>query len=98
MRLLTTTLTFLAVATLAAAAKADDTPKRSPELQVLDRFIGTWDIKVTVKPAGEEAASFDAVSFRRWSRGGSFVVFEDPGLDELNLPRLTTPNRRLILG
>ena len=40
MRLVSTIFTCLVVAALAAAVKADDAPKRSPELQVLDRFVG----------------------------------------------------------
>ncbi len=42
MRLIAITLTVLAAATFSETAKADDTTKRSVELQVLDRFVGTW--------------------------------------------------------
>ena len=98
MRLVSTIFTCLVVAALAAAVKADDAPKRSPELQVLDRFVGIWDVNVTVKPAGEEAVTFDTVSFRRWSRGGNFVVFEDPGSEELNLPFTYDPETKTYPG
>ncbi len=43
MRLMMITLTALTSATLAAAVNADDTLKRSAELQVLDRFVCTWN-------------------------------------------------------
>lgn len=45
---LATSFIFFAVANLGAAASADDAPNRSAELQVLDRFVGTWDMSVTV--------------------------------------------------
>ena len=77
MRLITITLTVLAAATFAAVVKADDVPKRSPELQVLDRFVGTWDVHVAIKPVDGEKITFDHVSERAWSLGGTFVRLED---------------------
>jgi hypothetical protein len=98
MRLKMTTLVFLMAIAIPVAAKADDAPKRSPELQVLDRFVGTWDLKATEKPAGGEATTFDVVSFRRWSQGGNFVVFEDPGQEEVNLPITYDPESKTYPG
>ena len=46
MRLFAMTLTVLASVANSPILNADDNPKRSPELQVLDRFVGTWDFVV----------------------------------------------------
>ena len=78
MRLMTITLTILAAATLCRATNADDAPKRSAELQVLDRlFIGSWESVVTNKTTGEKS---NAVEKRRWSEKGRFVLSEDLNL------------------
>ena len=60
-----------------AFAEADGAPKRSPELQVLDRLVGVWDVKVTIKPAGGGETNVEVVSRRSWSLGGTFVRLED---------------------
>jgi len=70
-------LLILSVPVLAVGARplsADDTAKRSDELQVLDRFIGTWDSVVTNKTTGEKSSTTEQ---RRWSRKGTFVLSED---------------------
>ena len=60
-----------------AFTQADGAPKRSPELQVLDRFVGVWDVKNTIKlPSGEEFTN-DFVSRRSWSLGGTFLRSQD---------------------
>jgi len=53
---------------------AEDTPKRSAELQVLDRFIGDWETVVTNKATGDKVNSIQS---RKWSREGKFVLSED---------------------
>jgi hypothetical protein len=78
MRLTTITLTVLAAATFAAAVKADDTPKRSPELQVLERWVGAWDHQVTTKSADGEATTVETVDYRFWSRGGRILHISNP--------------------
>ena len=60
-----------------AFAQADDAPKRSPELQVLDHYLGVWDVKTTIKPAGGEEMTVTCISRRSWTLGGSFVQFQD---------------------
>jgi hypothetical protein len=49
MRAIAITLPVLAFATFSAAVKADDASKRSSELQVLDRFVGTWAQTFTLR-------------------------------------------------
>ena len=60
-----------------AFAQADDAPKRSPELQVLDHYLGVWDAKTTIKPVGGKEMTVTYVSRRSWTLGGSFVQFQD---------------------
>ena len=77
--------TFLALLVLAAMmvslAKAEDPPKRAAELQVLDHFVGTWDIEVTIKQPGQREITNKGVETRKWSHGGKFVVFENGSLE-----------------
>jgi hypothetical protein len=74
MRLITMTLSVLATATFAGNMNADDTPKRSAELQVLERFIGTWDTVLTNKNTGKKS---NTIERRKWSRKGHFILSED---------------------
>jgi hypothetical protein len=63
--------------TLSEAANADDRQKRSPELHVLDRFVGVWDAETTMKIPGKEVAKEKGTETRKWSAGGKFVYFEN---------------------
>ena len=85
MRRIVIALTVLGAATLSPATNADDPPKRSVELQVLDRFVGTWDLKVTAKVSGQKENSHEGVETRKWSRGGSFVLFENNAPPEFHM-------------
>lgn len=93
MRLMAIALTVLASASPGAAVNADETPKRSAELQVLDRFVGTWDVKFTHKLAEGEKTAYDLVSTRAWSLGGTFIRFEDA--NNLKIPKL--PEFQMLL-
>lgn len=86
MRLLAMTLTILALATMSPMLNADESPKRSPELQVLDRFAGTWDLVVTVKPIGGTATTEKTSEVRQWSLGGRFIHFQNPKLNQPDQP------------
>ena len=77
MRLIAIMLTVITAGVVPGILYADDAPKRSPELQVLDRFVGTWDMKFTVKEEGGEKIAMDIVSIREWSLGGTFLRYED---------------------
>jgi hypothetical protein len=74
MRYLAISLTVLALTALPRMLSADDAPKRSDELQVLDSYVGTWDCVVTDKTTAKESKT---VEERRWSRKGTFVLFEN---------------------
>ena len=81
MRQLWIVFTVLAAATFAANGKAEDAPKQSAELQVLDRFLGTWDSEKTIinfNQIGQrvETKTTD-VDTRKWSAGGTFVIIEN---------------------
>ena len=71
-----------------AFAEADDAPKRSPELQELDRYVGVWDMKTTMKPAGGREMTLTCVSRRSWTLGGTFVQFQDTGHSHPEAPEL----------
>jgi len=81
MRRLSIVFTVLVAAIFAALGEANDTPKRSPELQVLDRFLGTWDSEVTISrfnAIGQRVETkISDVDTRKWSAGGTFVIFEN---------------------
>jgi hypothetical protein len=77
MRLLSIMFAVLATASVPAPLSADDAPKRSAELQVLDRFIGDWEDAITVKTTGQQ---YNAVESRKWSPLGEFVLSEDQNL------------------
>lgn len=84
-------VTFLTVAVLAAAlcslaAHGQDAPKRSAELQVLDRFVGTWDLDVTNTPASGEIVTGKTSETRRWTLGGKFVQFENSKTEKPDEP------------
>lgn len=83
MRQITIIISILSAVVLSHGAEADDAATRSPELQVLDNFVGTWDLKVTVKPTGQEAVTGELVSYRKWSKGGRFVLFDTPGVGDV---------------
>lgn len=92
-RLTLLTLTLLSATTLSGLAFGNDPPDRSPELQVLDRFVGSWDMKLTIQPTGGEETAVDGVSHRSWSLGGNFVRFEDPN----NLERPESNEAQMLL-
>jgi hypothetical protein len=77
MRLVAVILAALAAASAPPSSIADDAPKRSAELQVLERFIGDWQTEIIVKPTGEK---FNTTESRKWSREGQFVLSEDLNL------------------
>lgn len=62
---------------IARPLTADDGPKKSDELQVLDRYIGSWETEVTVKGTGD---TFKTKETRKWSKAGNFVISEDKNL------------------
>lgn len=74
MRYLAISLTVSALTALPRMLSAEDAPKRSEELQVLDHYVGTWDSVVTNKTADTKS---NTVEERKWSRKGTFVLFEN---------------------
>src|SRR4051794_38096428 len=59
----------------APAARADDPPARSPELKVLDRYVGSWDETLTHKPSEwmPQAATQTSVTKRAWAVGNKVM-------------------------
>jgi hypothetical protein len=73
MRLIALALAFFMTASLSGAVNADDA-QRSPELKVLDRYLGEWETEATVKGTGDKSISHQS---RKWSRQGKFVLSEE---------------------
>src|SRR4051812_27033631 len=55
-------------------ARADDPPKRTAELKVLDRYLGQWDVVVAVKGTDEKSVSVES---RKWSQQGTFILSDN---------------------
>lgn len=72
------TVTVIAVALCSLTAWGQDAPIRPAELQVLDRFVGTWDLDVTSTPTDGEIITGKTSETRSWTMGGKFVQFENP--------------------
>ncbi|MGB0582457.1 MAG: hypothetical protein ACPGVU_22420 [Limisphaerales bacterium] len=56
---------------------AQDKQQDPPEIAVLKRFVGTWDVAVTNTPVSGEARTYKVVSHRSWDDVGNTVRFED---------------------
>lgn len=70
-------LTILFFTLTAIQSSGDDGSKRSKEFQVLNRFIGTWDIINVISPSGGDSSRQNLVSHRTWSQGGKFIRFDE---------------------
>lgn len=85
MRPITVILTLLTIA-VSHPANADDAAKQSEEMKVLGRFIGTWDMDLTINPTGSDVMKTKKTEIRTWSLGGAFVRFEDAKNDKSDGP------------
>ena len=74
MRQISLVVTVFITASVTGLGGANSPPKRSAELQVLDRFIGDWETVVTNTATGEKIHSIQS---RKWSREGKFVLSEE---------------------
>lgn len=72
--------------------------KRSPEHQVLDRFVGTWDVDLSITISGQEVAKEEAVETRSWSQGGKVVHFENAEGTEFHMLLGYDPETRTYPG
>ena len=80
MRLIPIMLTIAAIA-MTRPVIADDDANLSTELQILGRFVGTWDMDLTIKPTGGDVIKTKETEIRTWSLGRTFVRFEDAKKD-----------------
>ncbi|MDX1962266.1 MAG: DUF1579 family protein [Pirellulales bacterium] len=88
MRLIFPILVLLTLPGFTVVAHAADVAGRSPELQVLDRFVGTWDFTVTAKPRDGQESTHKTSETRHWSLGGKFVLFENAQTENPDEPHL----------
>jgi hypothetical protein len=78
MRRLSSVIVSLAVLAVAASylmsqSSAQETKKKSPELQVLHRFVGQWHGKGTITNADGEEKTVEDDATMKWVLGGSYV-------------------------
>ena len=68
MKLFAITLVALTAATFSGIVTADDAVTRSPELQVLARYVGQWEETVVQKPAAwtPEGLTYKVTGKRKW--------------------------------
>lgn len=96
MRLIAIIVTVVAIA-ISQSAIADDNSKLSAEFQILDRFVGTWDVDLTVKPAGADAINVKKAETRSWSPGQTVVHFEDAKVAGANKASVGGPEFQMLL-
>jgi hypothetical protein len=77
MRFVAITLVLMTTTSFPRRLVAEDTPKKPPELQVLDRFVGDWDDAITNKTTRQK---YNAIEYRKWSPLGEFVISQDQNL------------------
>lgn len=98
MRLSARTLFILVTAASLNVIDADDSPARSPELEVLNRFAGTWDIRGSVTIAGNDSVESSGVETRTWSEGGSVIEFENANPPEFHMLLTYDPDAGEYVG
>jgi hypothetical protein len=96
MRLTAIILTVLTLA-ISPTASADDKSKLSAEFEILDRFVGTWDMDITIKPAGAEAIKVKGAETRTWSPGKTVVHFENAKVASANDANVGGPEFQMLL-
>lgn len=81
-----------------AILSADEPGNRSLTQQVLDRFVGTWDIKMTLTAPGKEPVQKDISETRRLSSGGAVLMFENPSTPEFHMMWTYDPTAKKYIG
>lgn len=90
MKSLAVALTVVAAFIVAGFAPADDA-EQSDELQVLNRFVGTWQMKTTLTPAQGDPIENEGTEARRMSQGGQVLMFENAGQPEFQMLLMSDP-------
>lgn len=87
------------LAALCSAVSSADAPaKPSAEVQVLERFVGTWDIKMTIRVPGQEPVHCDTAETRKMSRGGTVLLFDNPEPPEFHMMWSYDPKAKKYTG
>ena len=75
MKPLLTLVAVVAVFGSTTIGQADEAGEKSPELQVLDRYVGTWDETVVIKPAlwTPEKTTSSTTTTRKWILNGMMI-------------------------
>ena len=71
---------------------ADEAGAKSPEFQVLDRYVGTWDETVVIKPAlwTPEKTTSSTTTTRKWILNGRMMENKGAWAPEHEFLHLTT--------
>ena len=75
MKLLVNLVAAVAVISSSTIGHADEPSAKPPELQVLDRYVGTWDEIVEFKPAvwTPEKSTSSTTTTRKWILNGTMI-------------------------
>ena len=75
MKTLLNLVAVVAILGTTAVGHADGPGAKSPELQVLDRYVGTWDETVVIKPAQwtPEKTTSSTTTTRQWILNGRMI-------------------------
>lgn len=79
------TAAVIGVSFISMAQVQDTAPKKSPELNVLNQFVGEWKAETVVKSADGKEVTTNDESVMKWTLGGKYL--ED---------RVGGPNESLI--
>lgn len=77
MKCLGVALLSLPLVTRFANAQEGDPRKHPDKLKVLERFVGTWNHVITIKPPGAPESKHQTISERSWSMGGTYLHFAE---------------------
>jgi hypothetical protein len=76
---------------------ADDNSKPSAESHILECFVGTWDMDVTIKPVGAGVVNVKRAETRSWSPGKTVVHFENAKVAGANEASASGPEFHMFL-
>jgi hypothetical protein len=76
---------------------ADDNSKPSAESHILECFVGTLDMDVTIKPVGADVVNVKRAETRSWSPGKTVVHFENAKVAGANEASASGPEFHMFL-
>ena len=74
---MTIRVVLILLLTTAASIGLGEQPNRSPELLLLDRFVGHWQVEYELKLADRAVQRQEFRSLAKWSADGTFVIVNE---------------------